>query len=164
MNKQTADELIDKAVKSAIKEYSNKQRFERKKKTLHNTKLLLKNYRKIQSSVEEAVLEVSQLENEYIVMDESDELYIESIKRSKLRSLIVITHIDKALALVQEECRRKGIPEKYKAFVSCMLDGMTYDDAAREYFTSKQSISRWVNDLTKEVSIQIFGVEGIDLL
>ncbi|HCL01200.1 MAG TPA: hypothetical protein DHW61_02105 [Lachnoclostridium phytofermentans] len=44
-----------------------------------------------------------QLEQEYIVLNNSDELYIESIKRSKLKGLIVITHIDKALALVQEE-------------------------------------------------------------
>ncbi|WFR55373.1 hypothetical protein QA584_17380 [Anaerocolumna sp. AGMB13025] len=164
MNQQTADELIEKAVKSAIKEYSKEQKMEKKRKALHNTKLLLKNYRKIQKSIEEGVSEVMQLEKEYIVLNESDELYIESIKRSKLRSLIVVTHIDKALALAQEECKRKGIPEKYDAFISCMLDGMTYDDAAQKYLSSKPSISRWINDITKEVSIQLFGVEGMDLI
>ena len=47
MNQQTADELIEKAVKSAIKEYSKEQKVERKRKALHNIKLLFKNYRKI---------------------------------------------------------------------------------------------------------------------
>ena len=36
MNQQTADELIEKAVKSAIKEYSKEQKVERKRKALHN--------------------------------------------------------------------------------------------------------------------------------
>jgi ABC-type uncharacterized transport system ATPase subunit len=164
MNQQTADALIEKAVKSAIKEYSCKQKIEKKKKALHNAKLLLKNYKKIQTSIEEGISEVMQLEQEDIFMGEADDLYIDSIKRSKLRSLIVIAHIDKALDLVQEECKRKGIPEKYNAFINCMIDGMTYDEAAKEFFTSKQSISRWINDLTKEVSIQLFGVEGIELI
>ncbi|WMJ85480.1 hypothetical protein [Anaerocolumna sp. MB42-C2] len=164
MNQQTADELIEKAVKSAIKEYSKEQKAERKRKALHNTKLLLKNYHKIQTSIEEAVSDIKQLEQDYIIMDDSDELYIDSIRRSKLKSLIVIAHIDKALDLVQEECKRKGVPEKYNAFVSCMMDGMTYDDAAKEYMSSKPSISRWINEITKEISIQLFGVEGIDFI
>lgn len=164
MNQQTADELIEKAVKSAIKEYSKEQKAEKKRKALHNTKLLLKNYRKIQQSIEEGVFEVMQLEKEYIVLNDTDELYIESIKRSKLRSLIVIAHIDKALVMTQEECNKKGIPEKYNAFVDCLLDGVTYDEAAERYNSSKTSISRWINDITKEISIQLFGVEGVELI
>ncbi len=164
MNQQTADDLIEKAVKKAIKEYNKEQKVERKKKALHNTKLLLKNYRKIQTSIEEAVSDAIQLERDYVIMDDNDELYIESIRRSKMKSLIVIAHIDKALEIVQEECRKKGIPEKYNAFMDCMLDGVTYDEAAKEYFTSKQSISRWVTDITRAISIQLFGVEGIELI
>lgn len=164
MNQQTADDLIEKAVKKAIKEYSKEQKVERKKKALHNTKLLLKNYRKIQISIEEAVSEIKQVEQNYIALNDNDEMYIESIRRSKLKSLIVIAHIDKALVLVQEECKRKGIPEKYNAFVDCMLDSVTYDEAAERYNSSKTSISRWLNDITKEVSIQLFGIEGVDLI
>ncbi|WP_051685343.1 hypothetical protein [Clostridium sp. KNHs205] len=164
MNQQTADDLIEKAVKKAIKEYSNEQKAKSRKKALHNTKLLLKNYHKIQESIEEGVSEAMQLEQEYLVLNESDELYIESIKRSKLRSLVIITNVDKALASIQEECKRKGVPEKYSAFTDCMLNGKTYDEAAEGYYTCKQTIGRWVTDLTKEVSIRLFGVEGIDFL
>lgn len=164
MNKQTADDMIEKAVKKAIKEYSKEQKSERKKKALHNTKLLLKNYRKIQQSIEEAVSEIKQLEQNYIVLDDSDELYIESIRRSKLKSLIVIAHIDKALELVKKEYKQKNCDDKYNVFISCMLDGSTYEEAAEEYDTSTQSISRWVTNITKSVSIQLFGVEGLELI
>lgn len=163
MNQQTADELINKAVKKAIKEYNKQQLADKKRKALHNTKLLLKNYDKIKSSIEEAISEESQL-NESLKYDADDELYINSIRKSKLKSLIIIAHIDRALEVVHEEYIKKGIPEKYDAFVSCMFEGMTYEEAAILYFSSKQSISRWVVDATKLVSIQLFGVDGIDLI
>jgi DNA-directed RNA polymerase specialized sigma24 family protein len=164
MNQQTADDLIEKAVKKAIKEYNKEQKVERKKKALHNTKLLLKNYRKIQTSIEEAVSDAIQLEQDYVIMDDNDELYVESIRRSKLRSLIVIAHIDKALALAEEECKQKNSSEKYDIFISCMLDGATYEEVAEQYDTSTQSISRWVTSITKSISIQLFGVEGLEFI
>jgi hypothetical protein len=164
LNQQTADELIERAVKKAIKDYSKEQKSERKRKALHNTKMLLKNYNDIKSSIEEAVSDIKQLEQDFIVLNDSDELYIESIKRGKLRSMIVITHIDKALAVVQEKYKSKGVPEKYEAFVSCMLEDVSYDDAAVLYLSSKTSISRWLTEVTKEISIQLFGVDGIDMI
>ncbi|MGB8451838.1 MAG: hypothetical protein WCD89_05845 [Anaerocolumna sp.] len=164
MNQQTADELIEEAVKSAIREYGKEQKMERKKKALHNTKMLLKKYHAIKSSIDEVVSDAVQLEQDFFIFDTADELYIESIKRSKLRSLIVIAHIDKALSIVHDKCKLKGVPEKYDAFVSCMLKGMSYDDAAILYLSSKTSISRWINEVTREISIQIFGIDGVDII
>lgn len=164
MKQETADELINKAVKTAIKEFNKQQIAEKKRKALHNTKMLLKNYDKIKSSIEEAISEANQLEQESIVFDEDEEIYINSIRRSKLKSLIVIAHIDRAMILVQGEYQQKGTPEKYDAFINCMFDQMTYDEAAKKYYTSKQSISRWVVDATKLVSIQLFGVDGVELI
>jgi hypothetical protein len=161
--KLTTDEIINKAVIKAIKDYNKQQVSEKKRKALHNTKMLLKNYEKIKSSVDEAISEESQL-NESLRYDDQDEVYINSIRKSKLRSLIVIAHIDKALSIIQDEYKNKGTPEKYDAFIDCMIYGMTYDEAAVIYFTSKQSISRWVVDTSKLISIQLFGVDGIELI
>ena len=164
MNQVTADELISKAVKVAIKEYSKEQKAGRRKKALHNTKMLLKNYEKIKSSIDEAISEADQLDQSAVGFDEKEDVYIASIRRSKLKSLIVIAHIDHAMAIVQDEYTKKGTPEKYDAFIDCFIYNMTYDDAATKYFSSKTSISRWINDVTHELSIQLFGVEGIDLV
>jgi hypothetical protein len=163
VNQVTADELISKAVKVAIKEYSKEQRSEKKRKALHNTKMLLKNYDKIKSSIEEAISEESQL-NESLHYDAEDEVYINSIRKSKLKSLIIIAHIDRALTVVQDEYIKKDTPEKYDVFIKCFMQGMNYDEAVKEYFSSKTSVSRWVNEVTKEVSIQLFGVDGVDLI
>lgn len=164
MNQQAADELIEKAVKTAIREFDKEQKQENKKKALHNTKLLLKNYNKIKASIEGAVYEIKQLEQDFVVVDDADELYIESIRRSKLKSIIVITHIENALEIVSNDYRAKGTPEKYDVFKSCLINHMNYDDAAKQYHSSKTSISRWINEVTREVSIQLFGIDGICLV
>jgi hypothetical protein len=157
------DELINKAVVKAIKEYNKQQLSEKKRKALHNTKMLLKNYEKIRSSINEAISEESQL-NESFRYDDEDEVYINSIRRSKLRSMIVVAHIDRAMEVVKEEYEKKATPEKYEAFISCFMYNMTYDEAAVLYLSSKPSISRWINEITKELSVQIFGVDGLDLI
>ncbi len=164
MNQATADEMINKAVKIAIKEYSKTREIEKKRKALHNTKMLLKNYKRIEKSIEEAIYETNQLKEESLGYDDAEELYINSILRSKLRSMIVIAHIDKALNTVRKEYVQKGTPEKYDAFIKCMIDQMNYEDAASIYFTSKQTISRWVVDSTKLVSVQLFGIDGVEMI
>ncbi len=164
MNIQVTDDFIEGAIKKAIKEYSIEQRTERNRKALHNTKLLLKNYSKLKKSVEAGMSDITQYDKFIHYQTNVDELYIESIKRSKIRSLIVVTHIDNALAVIKEAYEKKGLPEKYDVFESCVLDEMTYDDAALIYNSSKASISRWINEITIEVSVLLFGIEGLELI
>jgi hypothetical protein len=164
VNNVTADDLINKAVKAAIREYSKAQLSEKKRKALHNTKMLLKNYDKIKCSIEEAISEASQLEDQSFAYSDDEDVYINSIRKSKLKSLIVVAHIDRALEVVQQEYEKKGVPEKYEAFISCMFNRMTYEEAAILYCSSKQSISRWVVDATRLVSIQLFGVDGVEMI
>lgn len=163
MNQQTADELIDKAVKKAIKEYAKEQKTEKKRKALHNTKLLLKNYEKIKSSIEEAVSEASQLEDHPFDCTDEDDVYIASIRRSKLKSLIVVSHIDKALLLTKEEYEQKEMLYKYTAFYDCLINNVTCEAEAEELDTSAVTIRRWINEVTKEISIRIFGVDGLEM-
>lgn len=162
MKQETADELINKAVKAAIKEYAKEQKSEKKRKALHNTKLLLKNYENIKNSIEGAISEVNQLEDQSYT--DEDDVYIASIRRSKLKSLIVIDHIEKALERVKEDYEKKGIPEKYDVFKSCFFERMTYEDATELFNASRPTISRWIVEVTKEISIQIFGVDGIEFM
>jgi hypothetical protein len=161
LNQQTADELIERAVKKAIKDYSKEQKSERKRKALHNTKLLLKNYEKIKSSVEEAISEANQLESQSY--SDEDDVYIASIRRSKLKSLIVIAHIDRALELAKEEYEQKEMLYKYTAFYECLMNNVTCEKEAEELETSTVTIRRWITEVTKEISIRIFGVDGLEM-
>lgn len=164
VNIQVTDDFIEGAIRKAIKEYSMEQRTERNRKALHNTKLLLKNYSKLKKSVEAGMTDITKYDKFNHYQTKADELYVESIKRSKMRSLIVVTHIDNALTVIKEDYEKKGLQEKYEAFESCILDEMNYDDAALIYSSSKASISRWINEITIEVSVLLFGIEGLELI
>jgi len=168
MSQQTADEvidgLIDKAVKKAIKEYAKEQKNEKKRKALHNTKLLLKSYEKIKSSVEEAVSEASQLEDHPFDCDDEDDVYIASIRRSKLKSLIVVSHIDRALVLTKEEYEKNDMIYKYDAFYECLMNGVTCEAEAEILITSTVTVRRWIAEVTKEISIRIFGIDGLEVI
>ena len=164
MNQQTADDLIEKAVKKAIKEYARQEKQERKKKALHNTKLLLKNYNKINSSIEEAISEANQLELDIIDCDDNEKVYINSIRKSKMRSLIVITHIDKALSLTKEEYEQNDMLYKYNALYDCLINGVTYECEAEALSTSTVTLRRWITEVTKVISIRIFGSDGVETI
>lgn len=164
MNQQTADELIEKAVKKAIKEYTKEEKQERKNKALHNTKLLLKNYNKINSSIYEAISDANQLEQDMIEMDDSEEVYINSIRKSKLRSLIVIAHIDKALSLTKAEFEQRDMLYKYDALHDCLINGNTLEKEAEVLSTSVVTVRRWITEVTKVISIRLFGTDGVETI
>lgn len=107
MTEKKTEELINTAVKVAIKEYSKEQKEEKKRKALHNTKLLLKSYASIKDSIKEAISEAKQLENPPFDDMDDDDVYIESIRRSKLKSMIVIEHIERSLNKVKEGLEKK---------------------------------------------------------
>jgi hypothetical protein len=163
VNQVTADELISKAVKVAIKEYNKEQKADKRAKALHNTKMLLKNYEKIKSSIDEAISEESQL-NESLKYDEDDGVYINSIRKSKLKSLIIISHIDRALDLTKYEYERKDMLYKYNSLYDCLINGVTFEVEAEALNTSAVTIRRWIAEITKVLSIRIFGCDGVDII
>ena len=167
---ETIEQIIDKSVRQAIRDYDEIQRNERKKKALHNTRLLLKNYDKIKKSIQLAADELNEdiesagIDFTNLTDIDGDRLYIDSIRRSKARSLIIISHIDNAIEAMLFEKDRQGVPEKVAVFKSCLFEGMSYEDAASQYNTSVASVSRWIKDLTREMSIYLFGVDGVNNL
>lgn len=159
----SAEELIEKAVRKAIREYTREEKQERKSRALYNTKLLLKNYNKISSSVEEAVSEISQLEKEAMLgFDDEEDIYINSIRRSKVKSLIILAHIDKALLLTKEEYKQMDMQYKYEALYDCLINGVTFELEAEALNTSPITVRRWMNEVVNMVSIRIFGSDGLE--
>lgn len=166
----TIENLIDLSVRKAIKSYAKELKVEQNKMALHNTRLLLKNYDKIKKSIELSIDELNQdiLELDIDFSDVTDidgeRLYIDSIRRSKARSLTIISHIDNALQIMRQEKEKTGFKDKYDIFYNCIFNKMSYEDAAQEYNTSIASVSRWIKELTREMSVYIFGVDGINNL
>ncbi|MDB1923377.1 hypothetical protein ABHA37_08115 [Clostridium tertium] len=160
------DETISKAVKVAIKEYDKEKKIESKKNVFHNTKLLMKHYNDLKSHVDNAISDVTQLEEDKLElgeMYEEDELYIASIKKSKAKSLIMIAHIDTAMETLYNQHKRKGTLEKYLALESYFVQEKTYEEIAENLNCGVNTPRRWINELLNELGVYLFGVECIKL-
>jgi len=93
----------------------------------------------------------------------AEDIYINSIIKSKLRSIVMIAHIDKCLKLLEEEMIRKEWPDKYEAFKSFYLDRDTQEDIAERFDTTDRTIRRWISELTDILSVYLFGADAIVL-
>ena len=164
MNQATAEQIAKMAASEAVKELKKVERREKKVRIFQNTKKLMENYNRICKSVKEGVSELSDMENADELEEFTEEdIFISSILKSKLRSVVMIAHIDKCLALLEEEEYAKNTPEKYLAFKYYYLDGMTYENIAEVYGYVDRTARRWVTELTNILSVYLFGSDAIML-
>lgn len=175
----------DEAVKIGVREgikyikeqeyYKTKKRYDRR---LRNTRLLLKSYRGLMSHTKMANSSINQVRNENAIdiLDDincinDEELYVQAISRTKIRTLIIIKHIDKVLNYYRIICGAEGGNKKrrYKIinflFIEKTADDIipTYEDAAERLEISSKTVGRDVQEAIKDLSLLLFGVDGIKL-
>lgn len=157
------DEVIQRAVKKAIKDFNDSLKMEQKQKVLHNTKLLMKHYNSLKAHAEKAVYNIDAINEIYEKDDEDDRAYIASIKRSKLRTLIMVSHIDQALKELKEKKTKENMIEHYKALKMYYIDKKTYEEIQKELICSKNTPARWINAAIRDLSVLLFGVDGLKI-
>lgn len=90
------EQLIQKAARAAVAEYKRQEEKERKRDKYHNTFTLMKCYRDAAFHIENAISDGEQLELKGMT-DEQQRTYLESVRRSRFKTLIMTAHIDKAV-------------------------------------------------------------------
>lgn len=164
-NNINVDELISKATKEAIKEYDKEKKQEQRKKVFHNTRLLLSHYNDLKSHVRNAISDVTKLKDDLVELGdiERDELYILSIKKSKTKTLIMIAHIDLAMEALQKKQYKVCSSEKYEALRMFFIEELTHEEVAEQLSCSVITTRRWINEMVNELSIYLFGIDGMKL-
>ena len=161
---EALEEVARLAAREALKEHEKQLRREKRIKVFQNTKKLMENYNRICQSVEEGVAELSDMDNGDELEEFTEEdIFINSILKSKLRSIVMIGHIDKCLRLLEDEECRKNTHEKYLAFKYFYLDGMTYESIAEIYGYGERTARRWITELTGILSVYLFGADALML-
>lgn len=162
MNQQTADEIASKAAKKALNEFKAESKKQKKYDIKRRTRKLIGNYNSIKEHVDKGVSEVLEAEIDFThdELDE-DELYIAAIRRSKIRSLVYVAHIEKCFALLEENQRKKGTPEKYIAFYGHYVEETPYEQLSSTCNCSVITAKRWVNELEGLISVYLFGIDGL---
>lgn len=153
---------INKLVKEAIKEFQIENQKQEKKQVYHNTRLLLRHYNDLQEHMISAVDSINEMEAylDTTNLDE-DDLYILSIKQSKVKTMIMLAHIDVSLEKLKQKQAKKGTFEKYEVLRKFYLDGVKYDDIVAEHHCGVNTPRRWMNEMIDELSIYLFGIDGL---
>lgn len=171
---------IEAGVQAAVthlEEAKKQQRRDRYNRRLHNTRLLLKNYRSLKHHALAAVHTGAQAneairENAVTILDSLDDemvddsLYIESIKRSQQRTRIIIEHIDEMIRYWRIDCEQSGKDEavrRYRVVYDTFIgdEYCSADELAEREHVEKRTIYKDIRAAMGPLSSLIFGIDGI---
>lgn len=167
---------IDAGVKAAmehIRTEREKERKSRQDRRLHNTRLLLKNYRLLKEHTKGAIFRANQArERAMDILDGlndyemDDGLYIESIKKSQQRTLIILAHIDQMLELYKAYCYNSGNPENIRRYGVVMA---TYIDEPKKsaleiagtFGIEKRTVYKDIKAAANPLTALLFGIDSL---
>lgn len=141
---------------------------------LHNTKLLLRNYRMLRENAENSIYGRSQMEESAadilcsMMNMYDDEVIVDAIKRSATRTAIIVSHIDTMLELYEAYCSKSGSDldgRRYEIIKDMYIaeEPMTVKEIAKKWNMSKENVYSDLKIATERLSALIFGVDGLNL-
>ena len=142
---------------------SEKEKIDRR---LHNTDLLLRNYRTLKASYENAVYKSKEGEVlEDIMTMKDDKVIVESIKTSAKRTAIMVQHIDKMLDVYRIYCSKLSEKDKrrYKIIKALYISKtpMTIAEISKKFSVSKVTVYEDIKIAKERLSSLFFGIDGL---
>ena len=162
ISEEKLNEIIEQAVKKGLEECIVEQEKKQKKKKnrYHDTYALMKCYRDAVFHIENAVSEGSQVAAEYA--NEKEEIYLRSVRRTRFRTMIIKSHIDRAVDEIKRRRTEAGREEEYRAFEMYFMEGVGYEQIAEELETGESTPRRWIKGILKELSTLLWGLDTDD--
>lgn len=153
------------------KQKSNEQRDYR----LHNTKMLLQNYRKFVGFLDTADFKLDEIEeaetrewfrNMYNPSNHSDQV-VSSIKAAAVKTRIIVEHVKTVLKAYHEYCEGIGTDitrRRYGAVYGLYISPkpMTKEEIAQDWFVDTRTIQRDLKTAEQEISSLMFGIDFLD--
>lgn len=152
------EDMIQKAAKAAVREWKRQEEVERRRDKYHNTFTLMKCYRDAVFHIENAVSDGEQLELKGMT-EEQQQMYLESIRRTRFKTLIMTAHIDKAVEEIERRRKAAGKEVEYRAFELYFMQGWDYEQIAEELDTGKNTPRRWIMKIINELSVLLWGID-----
>lgn len=162
MEEEKIVEVVQAAVRMVMQEQEATKKKQERQKVLYNTRMLMEGYREMQQHLKNAISEVQELEEDEYSVLRGENTHLESVRRSKMQTAMMIANIDRAMEQMEKELDEKGQKYKYEAFKMHYVDGMTLEDIAENLNCGKNTPSRWIKELIRRMSVKIFGINGIE--
>lgn len=163
----------------AVRIYDKEKRDQVRRAGYHNMRTLMENYLDLVEHYEKIKYRAKDLEDYLENMDiygvdaetEDGEIRIEAIKRSKTRTLIMITQIQAGLVMLKKEMELKNEYEKYQTIYLLYMDqrykSIKFNQRicmiASEVNCHETTLRRWNNEMLNKLAVKIFGVDGLKL-
>ena len=158
------------AIEQWLKE-REKSVHERADRRLHNTRLLLRNYKLFRKHADNAVYEAEHLDESVLdILDlmerNTSNVFVDSIKNSVARTVTLVQHIDVMLGIYKAYCNSTGKPEdarRWRALKGTYLDDISKSkyDIADEEGVSDRTIDRDLVAACEHLSGLFFGIDGV---
>lgn len=142
-------------------------------KRLYNTKLLLRNYRKLKQHYDSAVSSIDEIEHDEVTNEiiegfgTNSPTYIKSILRTKGRTIVIVKHIDRLIGHYKITSMTSGGEELRRFNV---IDGLYLSDdkvsmeiLAEINNCSLSTVKRDHSKAIEELSVLLFGIDGVIL-
>lgn len=155
-----SEEDIKRLIKEGIREYKKDEAKGKQKDRYHDTFQLMKIYRDAAIHIHESISEADQLAMQGMTGRQKD-IYIKSIRESKIRSMIMEAHIDRMLKELKERRTQTEREYEYKAFEMYFLQGKTYEQIAEELNCGSSSPRRWTSGVLRELSPLLWGYDSV---
>ena len=171
----------DVGAKAAVKAVERERKAYRKKQydwKCQNTKLLLRNYRRLNAYYENAIFSIEDAEE----ADESfedimrnmgrpadEEIFVESIQKNYLATRIIMTHVNKMLDCYEIMCERSNRQDDKRHWR--VLEGLylsenytTAEQIAKQEHIDKRTVYKDIDVCAADLTALFFGVGGIERL
>lgn len=166
-------EIATAAAVEALKIQKTEERERARKNKFRNTELLLKKYLSLIKHLELAQDKASDEDLKALNIEDMDDedVIVQAIRRGRIRTLIMVTQVEVSLIELREKMIDKGQPEKYLVIDKLYLDPdkslLPWTERVRiiatELRCSERSVYMWKNDMIEELSIMVFGADGLRL-
>ena len=178
--KKTASKLYDQlySLDAQSRDFDNR---------LYNVRLLLKNYRILKEHAELKTSDMNVISDDDVTAIEildsfqnsktigKEELKLESIITSTMRTQILINYIDDMIEIYKQMCYKSSKSEDARRvdvletmFLKDIPDGAAttdiVSDLAKKWYVSERQIWRDSSDAVERLTALLFGVDGVNML
>lgn len=180
LSPETIDAITKIASAAAISEFEKiraQSRQEKTDKRLRNTKLLMKDYRKVMKFNSNGIYETAQLcqsfENDALFslagISPSDHFRVESIRNNVAITRIIVEHINTMLDVYKSMCEKSPKPEKQRRWRVLQAMYLSSEEISPAEISEKEHISvslvyEDINNACKDLTPLLFGLDLTELV
>lgn len=167
--------------KAAVKAVERERRAYRKKQydwKYQNTKLLLRNYRRLNAYYDNAIFSIEDATEADVSFEDimrsmgrpaDEEIFVESIQKNYLATRIIMTHVNKMLECYEVMCERSNRQDDKRHWR--VLEGLylsenytTAEQIAKQEHIDKRTVYKDIDVCAADLTALFFGVGGIERL